>query len=419
MDIADCGEGDGGYRYFVIAVDLFTRWVEGRLLKNATSEAVRDFLDQEWVCRHGRPHTLLTDNGSNLVSPEMAAYTRENHILHWQSTKYNPEENGAAEHVVKVTKAAIRALVAGHQKDWPRHFYAALLQSRSAFNEAIGMSPYFACYGRSLDQGLPLPLRPLQHASSVQQHAEQRARRQVDIEAELRQQQEAAKEKQKKYYDKQHVPAVFKAGDLVLKKKVRNQPGEVRSLEQAWDGPFEVLTVGPANSFTIRAVANAQDVREAAANQLKGFIQRDDQRLEEPAGEDMYEIEDIWQEQPLGDSVQYLVKWKGYTPKHMTWEPASAIPAGNPVLVAFKRRPQADRLRPPKGKTVPKCVLKKLLQVEKPTSEEEEPEEGVLQGHGVITKSGRQVRVPAGLQEQLMAVVMGRSELPVLLLAEA
>ena len=42
-----------------------------------------------------------------------------------------------------------------------------------------------------------------------------------------------------------------------------------------------------------------------------------------------------------------------------------------------------------------------------------------MQGHGVITKSGRQVRVPAGLQEQLMAVVMGRSELPVLLLAEA
>lgn len=411
MDIAECGEGDGGYRYFIIAVDLFTRWVEGRMLVAASAEAVRDFLEQEWVCRHGRPHTLLTDNGSNMISAEMAAYTLENHIVHHRSTAYNPEENGSAEHVVKMVKAAIRASVAGHQKDWPRHFYKALQQARTAYNEAIGMSPYFACYGRSLDQGLPIPLRPLR-ALALSEGSVRRSQQQAEIEAELRDRQAIAKDKQKKYYDQRHTPATFKVGDLVLKKKERNQPGEVRSLEQAWEGPFEVTSVAGegSNVITIRNVANAADERTAAANQLKHFRERADQRLEAPRAEDEYEVEDIWQELPLGtNGKQYLVKWKGYTPKHMTWEPASAIPEGNPVLEAFKKRPEQERVRPPRGKTVPKCVLARVLREElghraRPaTSQREGTENQEPQvGEGVITRSGRKVRLPKQLQEQLI-----------------
>ena len=53
----------GNYKYAVVAVEYFTKWVEAKPLINITSEAVRKFFWQNIICRFGVPKELMVDNG--------------------------------------------------------------------------------------------------------------------------------------------------------------------------------------------------------------------------------------------------------------------------------------------------------------------------------------------------------------------
>ena len=52
----------GNYKYAVVAVEYFTKWVKAKPLINITSEAVRKFFWQKIVCRFGVPKELTVDN---------------------------------------------------------------------------------------------------------------------------------------------------------------------------------------------------------------------------------------------------------------------------------------------------------------------------------------------------------------------
>jgi len=53
----------GNYKYAVVVVEYFTKWVEAKPLINITSEAVRKFFWQNIICRFGVPKELTVDNG--------------------------------------------------------------------------------------------------------------------------------------------------------------------------------------------------------------------------------------------------------------------------------------------------------------------------------------------------------------------
>ena len=56
-----------GYRYFLLMVDLFTRYVEVVPLKDQEAGSLLEAFEQGWVYRgHGMPRYLLTDQGTNI-----------------------------------------------------------------------------------------------------------------------------------------------------------------------------------------------------------------------------------------------------------------------------------------------------------------------------------------------------------------
>jgi len=58
----------GNYKYAVVAVEYFTKWVEAKPLINITSEAVRKFFWQNIICRFGIPKELTVDNDKQFHS---------------------------------------------------------------------------------------------------------------------------------------------------------------------------------------------------------------------------------------------------------------------------------------------------------------------------------------------------------------
>ena len=58
----------GNYKYAVVAVENFTKWVEAKPLINITSEAVRKFFWQNIICRFGVPKELTVNNDKQFHS---------------------------------------------------------------------------------------------------------------------------------------------------------------------------------------------------------------------------------------------------------------------------------------------------------------------------------------------------------------
>ena len=56
------------YKYAVVAVEYFTKWVEAKPLINITSEVVRKFFWQNIICRFGIPKELTVDNDKQFHS---------------------------------------------------------------------------------------------------------------------------------------------------------------------------------------------------------------------------------------------------------------------------------------------------------------------------------------------------------------
>ena len=54
-----------GCWFILIAVDHFGKWVEARATKDITAKTTASFLLQDIFYRHGCPHVLLLDNGTN------------------------------------------------------------------------------------------------------------------------------------------------------------------------------------------------------------------------------------------------------------------------------------------------------------------------------------------------------------------
>ena len=107
---------------------------------------------------------------------------------------------------------------------------------------------------------------------------------------------------------------VFGAGDLVL----LLQPGRVSKMEMPYVGPYRVLW-GPdeRDRYALRDLPGRR-FNEFHVSKLKAFPRA----AEEVIGDDeYYVVEDILDTRERHGRTEYLVKWRGYSKKHNSWEP--------------------------------------------------------------------------------------------------
>jgi hypothetical protein len=57
----------GNFKFAVVVVEYFTKWIEARPLATITSATIRKFFWQQIICRFGVPKELTVDNGKQFV----------------------------------------------------------------------------------------------------------------------------------------------------------------------------------------------------------------------------------------------------------------------------------------------------------------------------------------------------------------
>jgi transposase InsO family protein len=100
-------EGDNfGYKYILVIIDCFTRWISLYPLKTLEAEeAVKQVY--EYFNTYGTPSTLQSDQGTQFVNKLMDELLKLSGVKYTVNTAYSKEENGIVE---RANKEVLRLL---------------------------------------------------------------------------------------------------------------------------------------------------------------------------------------------------------------------------------------------------------------------------------------------------------------------
>jgi transposase InsO family protein len=87
----------GKFKFAVVAVEYFTKWIEARPLSTITSTTIRKFFWQQIICRFGVPRELTVDNGKQFDCQDFREYCRSIGTKLCFASVYHPQSNDAVE----------------------------------------------------------------------------------------------------------------------------------------------------------------------------------------------------------------------------------------------------------------------------------------------------------------------------------
>ena len=249
-----------GHTYILTATDYFSKWVEAKAMKKATSTVVCEFIKEQILVRFGVPAKLVMDNASYFTSAEIIAFCYDNGIQVGHSSDYFPQGNGQAESSNKNLINILKKLVSDNQKNWHKKLHDALWADRTTPKRAIGISPFELVYGVEVVLPLPLELATCKLKTAIEDDVfkeglERRILYLTKLQEERAEMVDKITKHQnrvKKLFDKRARPRKLMEGDLVLLWDKRQEPRGMHSKFQSlWKGPFQIVQVNQNNSFKL------------------------------------------------------------------------------------------------------------------------------------------------------------------------
>ena len=148
MDLlTNFSESDRGNKHLLVVVDELTRYTELYPIKNKTAEEVGVGFFNGFICRHGVPEVLVSDNGREFVNRIFDILGQLMKIKKVNIQPYRPEANGVCERANRKILEALRTTVGGEDPNWDRYLDYIRFSINSNNNDSIRMSPHKALYG--------------------------------------------------------------------------------------------------------------------------------------------------------------------------------------------------------------------------------------------------------------------------------
>ncbi|XP_055527165.1 uncharacterized protein LOC129719782 [Wyeomyia smithii] len=110
IHIDDAGPVDGVY--FLVIVDLYSKWPEVHVTKSTTTKATLKLLNHSFAT-FGVPETIVSKNGTQYANQEFRIFCSSQGICHIRIAPYHPQSNGLAERFVDTLKRSLRKIRSG------------------------------------------------------------------------------------------------------------------------------------------------------------------------------------------------------------------------------------------------------------------------------------------------------------------
>ena len=92
----------------LLTVEMHSKWPEVSVISSTTVSKTMDVLRQMFAT-YGLPDLIVSDNGPQFISADLATFTKMNRIKHIRSAPYHTASNCLAERFVQSLKQAIKA----------------------------------------------------------------------------------------------------------------------------------------------------------------------------------------------------------------------------------------------------------------------------------------------------------------------
>ena len=208
----------------MLAVDKFTKWVEAEPVSNCDAATAVQFL-KKIIFRFGYPHSIITDNGTNLSKGKMEDFCQREHIRLDLASVAHPQSNGQAEQanqeILKGLKPRLMIPLKRTPGCWVEELPSVLWSINTTPNRSAGYTPFFMVYGA--EAVLPSDIRHdsprvANYVEADNEQARQEALDLLDEKRDMALARSAVYQQDLQHYHSRRVKRrTFQEGDLVLR----------------------------------------------------------------------------------------------------------------------------------------------------------------------------------------------------------
>jgi transposase InsO family protein len=144
-------KAQGGYTHVLVAIDIFTKWIEYKPIASLTLAKAVEFI-QDIIFRFGIPNSIITDLGSNFTSSKFFDFCEQRNIQIKYASVAHPRANGQVERANGMILEALRKKVFDKNEKfaekWIRELPYVVWSLRTQPSRALhGNTPFFMVYG--------------------------------------------------------------------------------------------------------------------------------------------------------------------------------------------------------------------------------------------------------------------------------
>lgn len=307
-------QGDGSYRYLLVAIDHFTRWVELMPTRRLTTELYVGWLRQ-LIDRWGVMRRLTTDRGSNFVSKLVEEFCKALEIEQHKTTAWRPTANSLVERYNGELKQRLMTYCEENGKKWPGKTDDWACAHNTTVHAMTGHTPFFLMHGREMPMAYDwlLKARGKDEPQSIYEYRTHMVRTLEDSYAAARANQGDKEHERRVRLDTvvkvTNPPPQFKEGDRVLLQARHRLPGEKKDATRVWRGPYRVLEKVSDVTYVILKEGREDEVHVDRLKRWKppGDLRERDKRAREAMEEDSSSEEsvgevDVWEDDEPAES---------------------------------------------------------------------------------------------------------------------
>ena len=240
-DVATLPWTSNHYRYVVIMVDMFSKFVEAYPLKDQEARSIEQALVHGWCYRHEYPSVIVSDQGRNVDGERIREWCRSVGIKKQRSSPYHPQGDGQADRSVQTFKQVMRCLLDEWEiskSNWAILVDEVAFTMNSLVNTSTGFSPLKAMYGMCLRTKSDTVLPPIeQRPNDVDETVQRQSHHNKYLDQEIGANINQAHLKKKEYYDRGKSPKNLKVGDEVMVQDMHRAD----SLSPLYQGLYKIV----------------------------------------------------------------------------------------------------------------------------------------------------------------------------------